>query len=532
MYATIDIETTGLNRFKDKVTWIGIGLSKGLDEPFFKEYYLDMRADKNLDKFCQVVDRLREKKVKTVFQNGKFDTLFIEAQYGVKLPIHEDVMLMGTAYDLADEHGLKPMAQRYLGVPDWDISKKEKLSGDDSIIPYLKCDVRYTWRLFCYFKDEMSPQQTKIYKKILLPAYLMYRDTERNGIYIDLDKLKEVRKMFKDREKEKLDWLKNKYDINWNSPAQIAEVLFEKEGMPVMKKSQKTNKPSADAEVLNKLARKGYEIPQVLLEYKSANTLNKMFLNRWEDDLGFDKRIHPSFNLTNVVTGRTSCLISGTKIRMADGSVKDIENVVPGNKVCCKTAKGISKGTVTWSGCTGIRNDLYRITAALETDPMTTRGIILTSDHPVLTTTRGFVRADRLKIGEMLIGFKENVRIIHIKKIHMGTKVYDLTVEKDHNFFANDICVHNCSDPNLQQVPREKSVRGMFDAPKGRLFFEADYSQLELRIAAEYSHDPVMLDIYKNKGDIHTTTAKLMTGGREPTKEERSKAKAVNFGRQ
>ena len=72
----------------------------------------------------------------------------------------------------------------------------------------------------------------------------------------------------------------------------------------------------------------------------------------------------------------------------------------------------------------------------------------------------------------------------------------------------------------------------MFDAPKGRLFFEADYSQLELRIAAEYSHDPVMLDIYKNNGDIHTTTAKLMTGGREPTKEERSKAKAVNFGRQ
>ena len=395
MYATIDIETTGLNRFKDKVTWVGIGISKNVNCDFIKEYYLDMRDDKDLDKFKSVCNKLREHKVKTVFQNGKFDTLFIETAYDITIPIHEDVMLMGTAYDLAAEHGLKDMAQRYLGVPDWDISKKEKLSGNDSIIPYLKCDVLYTWELFKYFKEQMSSQQEKIYKKILRPAYLMYRDTERNGAYIDVPKLREVREEYKQREKEKLDWLNNKYPINWNSSAQVADVLFseDKEGCPVLKKSVKTNKPSADAEVLNKLAAKGYEIPKVLLEYKAVNTLSKMFLNRWEDDLGFDKRLHPSFNLTNVVTGRTSC-----------------------------------------------------------------------------------------------------------------------------------------QNPNLQQVPREKAVRSLFNAPKGRLFFEADYSQLELRIAAEYSHDPVMLDIYKNGGDIHTTTAKLMTGGREPTKQERSRAKAVNFG--
>lgn len=528
MYATIDIETTGLNRFKSQVTWIGIGLSKNIGEPFFKDYYFDMRADRDLDKFQAVVDKLRKKKVKTIFQNGKFDTLFLEAQYGVKLPIHEDVMLMGTAYDLAADHGLKDMAQRYLHVEDWDISKKEKLSGDDSIIPYLKCDVKYTWELFCYFKEKMNTQQTKIYRKILLPAYLMYRDTERNGIYIDLDKLADVRKMFKDREAEKLAWLKSKYDINWNSSGQIAEVLFEKEGMPVLKKSNKTNKPSADAEVLNKLARKGYEIPKVLLEYKSANTLNKMFLNRWEDDLGFDKRIHPSFNLTNVVTGRTSCLISGTMVRVSNGTIKPIEDIHIGDEVFCK---GNRIGKVSWSGCTGIRNDLYRITYRLSIDSMQTKSIIATSDHPVYVKGFGYVRTDCLVVGNILCGYKCPMEIIHVKKLNFSTKVYDITVEKEHNFFANDVCVHNCSDPNLQQVPREKSVRGMFDAPKGRLFFEADYSQLELRIAAEYSHDPVMLDIYKNKGDIHTTTAKLMTGGREPTKEERSKAKAVNFGR-
>lgn len=80
---------------------------------------------------------------------------------------------------------------------------------------------------------------------------------------------------------------------------------------------------------------------------------------------------------------------------------------------------------------------------------------------------------------------------------------------------------------NLQQVPRTKDVRALFHAEKGMKFFEADYSQLELRIAAHYAKEPTMLKIYKNGGDIHTETAKLMTGGREPTKEERQKAKAV-----
>lgn len=536
MYATIDIETTGLKRYKDKITWIGIQINRDLTSKPIKRYILDMRNDKDLDKFRSICDQLRKKKVKTVFQNGKFDTLFIEVQYGITLPIHEDVMLMGTAYDLAAEHGLKDMAQRYLGVPDWDISKKEKLSGDSSIIPYLICDVKYTWKLFCYFMDNMTPQQMKIYRKILKPAYLMYRDTERNGAYIDVPRLREVREEYKRREREKLAWLNSRYEINWNSSPQVADVLFSelKENCPILKKSQKTGKPSADAEVLNKLASQGYEIPKVLLEYKAVNTLNKMFLNRWEDDLGTDLRIHPSFNLTNVVTGRTSCLTGDTPI-MTIGESIPIKDIKVGDLVYSRSDDGtITLSKVTWAGCTGVRDDLYRITYKSQGrhQEMT---LVLTSDHPVHTIESGYVQAQHLKVGDRLTALHRGRgsvnQIVEIEGLSTPTKVYDITVENTHNFYANEICVHNCSDPNLQQVPRDKNVRGLFNAPKGRLFFEADYSQLELRIAAEYSHDPVMLDIYKNGGDIHTTTAKLMTGGREPTKEERGRAKAVNFGR-
>lgn len=398
MYASIDIETTGLNRYTDAVTYIGIGLAHNIGEPFFKEYIFNMMNEEEIQKFKAVCDKMRKKKVKTVFQNGKFDTLFIEVKYGIKLPISEDVMLMGTAYDLAEEHGLKKMAKRYLGVDDWDISKKDKLGkGDDNILTrYLRKDYTYTWELFCFFIDHMDEHQMKIYRKLLKPAYLMYRNIERRGIYFDKKEYKSVKKKYENIEKEKLEELKSHYDINWNSPQQKAQVLFldkAGENLPVLKRSEKTGAPSADASTLKKLAAKGYVLPTLMLEYTAANTLNKMFLNRWGDDSSYDGRIHPSFNLTNVVSGRTSC-----------------------------------------------------------------------------------------------------------------------------------------TDPNLQQVPRTKDVRALFHAPKGYCFFEADYSQLELRIAAHYANEPTMLRIYRENGDIHTETAKLMTGGREPTKEERGKAKAVNFG--
>lgn len=391
-FATIDIETTGLNRYKDKITWIGVGLSKDIDSPISKMLIYDASNEADLKKFRNVVKHIKKEKARTVLQNGKFDTLFIEHHMGLRIPIDEDIMLMGTAYDLVAEHGLKKMAQTYLGVPDWDIKKKDKLSGErDTIVPYLKYDVQYTWELYQYFYHNMSERSMKIYKELLRPAYRAYRDIERNGLYLDLDSLESVRKKYNKEEKRLLKELKSHYDINWNSSAQVAHAFFDLEGMPVIYKTGK-GAPSTAADVLKELAMKGYELPDLLMKYKDAATRNKMFLNRWADDC-YESRIHPNFNLTNVVSGRTSC-----------------------------------------------------------------------------------------------------------------------------------------NSPNLQQVPRTKDIRGLFSGAPGMILFEADYSQLELRIAAHYAKDKTMLDIYLHDGDIHTETAKLFTNGREPTKEERGKAKAVNFG--
>jgi DNA polymerase-1 len=221
----------------------------------------------------------------------------------------------------------------------------------------------------------------------------MYRDVERYGMPLNQKLLKEAKLKYKAEEKRKLALLNSKHKINWNSASQLQKLLYTENKLPVLKLSKETGNPSADAKTLKRLAAKGYELPTAILDYKATNTIIKMFLNRWEADSSYDGRIHPSFGLTNVRTGRTSC-----------------------------------------------------------------------------------------------------------------------------------------SNPNLQQVPRLSDIRSMFRPKKGRQFFEADYSQLELRIAAHYANEPTMLAIYKANGDIHTETARSLTTSKDVTKEDRNKAKPVNFG--
>lgn len=85
-----------------------------------------------------------------------------------------------------------------------------------------------------------------------------------------------------------------------------------------------------------------------------------------------------------------------------------------------------------------------------------------------------------------------------------------------------------CSKPNLQNLPPE--VRQHVRAPDSRLLVKADYSQIELRIAAKISGDERMLSAYHRGEDLHTITAKGITGKDEISKGERKLAKAVNFG--
>ncbi len=91
------------------------------------------------------------------------------------------------------------------------------------------------------------------------------------------------------------------------------------------------------------------------------------------------------------------------------------------------------------------------------------------------------------------------------------------------------------SEPNLQNIPIRtelgRRIRRAFVAEKGNKLVSADYSQLELRLLAHVTHDPVMLDAFQKNDDIHERTARLVFGAKtkEELKEARRFAKIVNF---
>jgi DNA polymerase I len=92
------------------------------------------------------------------------------------------------------------------------------------------------------------------------------------------------------------------------------------------------------------------------------------------------------------------------------------------------------------------------------------------------------------------------------------------------------------SDPNLQNIPVRselgRQIRAAFAAASGKMLLSADYSQIELRIMAHFSDDPVLIEAFRNGEDIHARTAQEVfgVGPLAQTAEHRRAAKAINFG--
>ncbi|MGC8715158.1 MAG: DNA polymerase, partial [Leptodesmis sp.] len=90
------------------------------------------------------------------------------------------------------------------------------------------------------------------------------------------------------------------------------------------------------------------------------------------------------------------------------------------------------------------------------------------------------------------------------------------------------------SDPNLQNIPIRtafsRQIRKAFIPEPGWRMVSADYSQIELRILAHLSQEPVLLETYQKREDVHTLTAQLLFEKEEITPEERRLGKVINFG--
>jgi len=121
-----------------------------------------------------------------------------------------------------------------------------------------------------------------------------------------------------------------------------------------------------------------------------------------------------------------------------------------------------------------------------------------------------------------------------------GLKAYiNPKTKRIHSFFHQTITATgriSSTEPNLQNIPTRfelgKRVRKVFEPEEGKIYLDADYSQIELRVLAHISQDEHMIQAFNNNEDIHKQAASKVfkTPIEEVTKEQRSDAKAVNFG--
>lgn len=106
-----------------------------------------------------------------------------------------------------------------------------------------------------------------------------------------------------------------------------------------------------------------------------------------------------------------------------------------------------------------------------------------------------------------------NHRITAVEYLDKKVDVYDLTVQGCHNYIANELCVHNCSDPNFQNQPKRNEemynlVRQCYLPHPGHHLVEIDFSTLEVKVAYFYHQDPVMRKYLTDKStDMHRDMA-------------------------
>ena len=145
--------------------------------------------------------------------------------------------------------------------------------------------------------------------------------------------------------------------------------------------------------------------------------------------------------------------------------------------------------------------------------------------------------AQREKIAEYMLTYRKYSKLKNTYLDVFPTLVHKKT-NRIHASFNQTVTATgrlSSSEPNLQNIPARgdegKDIRNTFIAEKGNVLIAADYSQIELRLLAHFSNDPVLMEAFKNNDDIHRKTAmKIYSVSKEHvTPSMRNTAKIINF---
>ena len=121
---------------------------------------------------------------------------------------------------------------------------------------------------------------------------------------------------------------------------------------------------------------------------------------------------------------------------------------------------------------------------------------------------------DQYPILKQIIKYRKSAKLIQAFIVPIPKFINDKTgrIHAEYHQLGASTGRFSCRKPNLQQIPRDKLFRSCVAAPPGYRLIIADYSQIELRIAAEITGDETMIKAYQNGLDLHKMTASIITG--------------------
>ena len=266
-----------------------------------------------------IADVLRDPAVPKAGHNIKYDTQVMR---------HAGIEVAGIAYDsmLASfvldpsrrSHGLDALALEFLGTlmtQYTDLTGKGKAQIPFAEVPvdraaaYCGADSATVLALHALFGPELERTSLqRLLQDIEMPLVPVLVDMEWAGIAIDGPRFVALgATLAHDLEVLELEIQRaaGHKAININSPRQLAQVLFEDQGLPILKKT-KTG-ASTDAEVLEKLAEMGHELPKLILGYRELQKLKSTYVDVLPLKVNREtRRIHTSFNQVGAQTGRLS----------------------------------------------------------------------------------------------------------------------------------------------------------------------------------------------------------------------------------
>jgi len=317
----VDTETTSINYMEAELVGISLAVTPG-EAAYIPVAHDYPGAPDQLDRdavLAAMKSFLENPERNKVGHHLKYDA-HIFARYGIGLAgMQFDSMLESYVLNsVATRHDMDSVAGFYLNV---DTIHYEDVAGKgakqltfnqidlEQAAPYAAEDADITLRLHEHLWGELQKIDAlrRVYTEIEQPLVPVLLTMEETGVLLDVDMLKkqskELARTMAGLEKEAHDLAGGPFNLG--SPKQLQEILFEQQGLPVVRKTPK-GQPSTAEDVLQELAN-DYDLPRVILEYRSVSKLKSTYTDKLPGQISASTgRVHTSYHQAVAATGRLS----------------------------------------------------------------------------------------------------------------------------------------------------------------------------------------------------------------------------------